>query len=358
MNIIQSLFDEPPRRARFTSRKTTIEKSNIIIYGLSGSGKTALILNYLHTLPASLKKKFLYLDLNDLRLNDGIDSHDLNSFCQTNGIEVLAIENYNETLKLPSVNQILLTSKKGFTLSGFKTIRLMGLDFEEFIAFDSRFENLQESLSHYLKNGTFPELLFTHESQHIKMLQSMLQLHLSDIELNIMIRAAQDSARKISAHQMFTKIKLNMKISKDSFYKSFDNLQERGYLYLIEKYGQPRASKKLFLCDFRLQGTLSFKKDFNVTFANLIVLELLKQNLTITYTDEADFYIHQEKRAILVLPFLNHEQLDIRLHKLDAMIEDSKIDKVEIVTMNREQHFRYLDIECDIVPFTQWALIN
>jgi len=355
MNIIQSLFEDPPKRVRFTTRKITIEDTNTIIYGISGSGKTALILNYLHTLH---KKNFLYLDLNDLRLHERIQSENLNDFCKINKIDVLAIENYNETLKLPTVNQILLTSNKPLYINGFKSIKLMGLDFEEFIAFDARFENLQESLSHYLKNGTSAELLFTHDSQHTRLLQSMLKLHLNDIEIQIMIRSAQDSARKISAHQMFTKIKLQMKTSKDSFYKSFEELQKKGYIYLIEKFEQPRASKKLFLYDFRLQSILSFKKDFNITFANLIVLELIKLELEVTYTDDVDFYIDKEKRAILIAPFLNHEQLDVKLHKLDSMIKDAQIKKIEIVTMNREQHFKYKNIECDIAPFTQWALIN
>ena len=355
MHIIQSLFENPPKRARFTTRKITIENNNTIIYGISGSGKTALILNYLHTLH---KKKFLYIDLNDLRLNEGIKSDELSDFCKINQIDILAIENYVETLTLPSVSQILLTSHLPLFINGFQSIKLMGLDFEEFIAFDTRFENLQESLSHYLKNGNSPELLFTHESQHTRLLQSMLRLHLNDIEIQIMIRSAQDSARKISAHQMFTKIKLLMKVSKDSFYKSFEELQKKGYIYLIEKFEQPRASKKLFIYDFRLQSILSFKKDFNITFANLIVLELIKLGLKVTYSDEVDFYIDKEKRAILIAPFLNHEQLDVKLHKLDEMINSNKIEKIEIVTMNREQHFKYKNIECDIAPFTQWALIN
>jgi len=355
MNIIQSLFEDPPKRTRFTTRKITIEDTNTIIYGVNGSGKTTLILNYLHTLH---KKNFLYLDLNDLRLNNGIQSENLNDFCKINKIDVIAIENYDESLKLPTVKQTLLTSNKPLYLNGFKSIKLMGLDFEEFIAFDARFESLQESLSHYLKNGTSAELLFTHDSQHTRLLQSMLKLHLNEIELQIMIRSAQDSARKISAHQIFTKIKSQMKTSKDSFYKSFEDLQKKGYIYLIEKFEQPRASKKLFLYDFRLPSILSFKKDFNITFANLIVLELIKLELKVTYTDDVDFYIDKEKRAILIAPFLNHEQLDVKLHKLDSMIKDAQIRKIEIVTMNREQHFTYKNIECDIAPFTQWALIN
>jgi len=355
MYIIQSLFENPPKRARFTTRKITLEDNSTIIYGVSGSGKTALVLNYLHTLN---KKRFLYIDLNDLRLNEGIKSEELNDFCKINQIDVLAIENYIETLTLPSVNQILLTSYFPLHINGFQSIKLMGLDFEEFIAFDTRFENLQESLSHYLKHGNSPELLFTHESQHTRLLQSTLKLHLNDIEVQIMIRSAQESARKITAHQMFTKIKLQMKTSKDSFYKSFEALQKKGYIYLIEKFEQPRASKKIFMYDFRLQSILSFKKDFNITFSNLIVLELIKLDLKITYTDEVDFYIYDEKRAILVAPFLNHEQLDVRLHKLDEMINNQKVKKIEIVTMNREQHFKYKNIECDIAPFTQWALID
>ena len=358
MTIIETLFEDPPKRARFTTRKANIESNNTIIYGVSGSGKTALVLNYLHTTNTLEKKKFLYVDLNDLRLNDGIDSNELNEFCKENNIQILAIENYINSLILPNVEQIILTSQRQISKEGFKIIRLMGLDFEEFIAFDTRFENLQESLSHYLKNGNFPELLFTHDSQHSRILQNILKMQLNPLEMQIMIRSAQDTARKISAHQVFTKIKLQMKTSKDSFYSAFESIQKKGYIYLIEKFKQPRVAKKLFLCDFRLQSILSFKKDFNTTFANLIVLELLKLNLSITYTDEIDFYIEKEKRAVLAIPFINHEQLDLRLHSLDEMIEGGNIKKIEIVTMNREQHFNYKNIEIDIAPFTQWALID
>jgi len=358
MHIIQSLFEEAPKRVRFTTRKYNIENPKTIIYGVSGSGKTALVLNHLHTSHTLDKKKFLYIDLNDLRINDSIDSNELEKFCKDNSIDILAVENYNGSLELPNVEQIIITSQSPINLDGFHHIRLMGLDFEEFIAFDTRFENLQESLSHYLKNGNFPELLFTHESQHSRILQNLLKLKLNSLELKIIIRASQDSGRKISAHQIFTKIKLQMKTSKDSFYSAFEKLQKNGYIYLIAKFNQPRAAKKLFLCDFRLQNILSFKKDFNTTFANLIVLQLLKLNLQIRYTDEIDFYIYNEKRVVLSIPFINHEQLDSRLHSLDEMIENKNIKKIEIVTMNREQHFNYKEIEVDITPFTQWALLD
>jgi len=355
MNIIETLFDDPPKRARFITRKITIEDENTIIYGLSGVGKTALVLNYLYSL---VKKRFLYLDMHDLRLSANIDYDKLQTFCRTYSIDVIAIENYNFSLKLPYVKQVLLTSELPIKIDGFRIKKLTGLDFEEFIAFDSRFDNLQDSFSRFLKNGNFPGLIYTHESQHLKEMQSLIRLNLSNLEIEIITQAAQNCGRKVSAHQIFTKIKILMKTSKDSFYKHFDSLQQRGYIYLINKYNQPRAVKKLFLCDFKMQSILSFKKDFNLTFANLILLELLKHDLTITYTDDIDFYIETKQKAILAIPFINHEQLDLRLHNLDEMIDRKKIKKIDIVTMNREQHFNYKNVLCDIVPFTQWAFLD
>ncbi len=41
-------------------------------------------------------------------------------------------------------------------------------------------------------------------------------------------------------------------------------------LFLIEKYGSPKSSKKLFLIDFALKNALTFKKEFLKRFENMV----------------------------------------------------------------------------------------
>ena len=61
MNILENLYQNPPKSREFLERKIRIEGSKILLKGANGSGKSSLILNHL-----SKFDNFLYMSFASL----------------------------------------------------------------------------------------------------------------------------------------------------------------------------------------------------------------------------------------------------------------------------------------------------
>ena len=151
MHILELLYEKPPTLSNFNARKVHIEKTNTIICGASGSGKTILILDFLKEC-----KNYLYIDLNDLRVNIQKIQSNLENFIKEKRIELLVIDNYKNNFTLPlHVELILSTNDKSLEIENLEKIHLDMLDFEEFISFK--------------KGSLSPETLFGQFAQHGRM---------------------------------------------------------------------------------------------------------------------------------------------------------------------------------------------
>ena len=145
------LYEKPPTLTNFNTRKVQITHSNILLCGANGSGKTTLILDFLQEV-----KNYLYIDLNDLRLNLQKIQSNLESFLKDKNIELLVIENYKSDFKLPSHVELIVSSNdNSLYIEGLEKIHLDMLDFEEFISFR--------------KGSLSPETLFGLFVQHGRM---------------------------------------------------------------------------------------------------------------------------------------------------------------------------------------------
>ena len=353
--MLDALYNLSNKKANLVPRKYQITKSFTIIKGAAKTGKTSIIKQYLSSLPSS---SYLYIDLNDLRIDPDTVKQELVGFCNDNKIHTLVIEGYNKSIPLPNVSQIILSTEKHLEIDGFDNLHVYNLDFEEFLAFDSRYDSLENAFTHFLQTSSYPELYFAHQDNRQKQLQNILRLSLNPLELQIMIHSAKLLGQKVSAFQMFERLKQQQKLSKDMFYKTFYGLMEKGYLYWIEKFEHSRATKKLYTLDFNIKNALTLQKDFSRLFETLVYLEMLKRGSEIYYADGIDFYMPKENRIVLTMPFSNEDVLFKKIESIEAFIIENGVMHVEVVTMNAETKLGLPYAVVEMMPFIQWAIVE
>lgn len=353
--MLDALYNLSNKKTNLVARKCQIDSSFIILTGARKTGKTSIIKQYLSSLPSS---SYLYIDLNDIRVDKNGVQNELNEFCKLNKIHTIVIEAYDKSLSLPDVSQIILSSEEPFELDGFETRNVYNLDFEEFLAFDNKYDSLESAFTHFLQTGSYPQLLNVPQQDRLKHLQDILRLSLNPLELKIMINSAKLLGQKVSAFQMFERLKTQQKISKDMFYKTFYDLINRGYLYLVEKYEHSRATKKLYTLDFNIKNALSLQKDFSHLFENLVFLQMLKRGSKIYYADGIDFYLPEENCIVLTMPFSNEDVLFKKIESIEAFIIENAILYVEVVTMSTETKLGLPYAIIEMMPFVRWAIVE
>ena len=142
------------------------------------------------------------------------------------------------------------------------------------------------------------------------------------------------------------------------FYKTFYGLIEKGYLYWVEKYEHSRVTKKLYTLDFNIKNALTLQKDFSRLFETLVYLEMLKKGSEIYYADGIDFYMPEENRIVLTMPFSNEDVLFKKIESIEAFIIENGVLHVEVVTMNAETKLGLPYAVVEMMPFVQWAIVE
>jgi predicted AAA+ superfamily ATPase len=163
-------------------------------------------------------------------------------------------------------------------------------------------------------------------------------------------------SQKVSAFTIYERLKITRKISKDKLYKSFEQLQEKSYIHLLQKFNHSKATKKVYLCDISFKTALSIEKNFGRLFENMIFLELLKGEVECYYEDGIDFYLPQSDEIILCKPFADERRLFKKLESIEAFIFTHTIKKVTAISMNKEGSVSHPFAKVDIIPFDIWAL--
>lgn len=353
--MLDALYNLSHKKTNLVQRKYQITEPYVILKGAGKTGKSSIIKQFLQGLPGA---SYLYIDLDDMRIDPETIKEELSGFCLRHKIHTLVIEAYDPSIPLPDLPQIILSTEKQLHLEGFKERHLYNLDFEEFLAFDSRYDSLESAFTHYLQTGSYPELYYVHQDNRQKQLQNILKLSLNPLELQIMIQSAKLMAQTVSAFQMFERIKGQQKLSKDMFYKTFYGLIEKGYLYWIEKYQHPRAAKKLYTLDFNIKNALSLQKDFSRLFETLVFLEMMKRGSTIYYAEGIEFYLPEENRIVLTMPFSNEDVLFKKIESIEAFIIENGVLHVEVVTMSTETSLGLPYAIIEMIPFVRWAIVE
>ncbi|QOP44921.1 ATP-binding protein [Sulfurimonas paralvinellae] len=349
--LLEEYYKTDLQLEKFHQRKVSIDGGSYQINGITQSGKTKLIKNYL----LSLKKgTYLYINCNDIRIDVEAFNRLLPSFCNQNKIDVLALDNYRTEFDFPNVTQLLVASQQHYELPLLKTIQLYPLDYEEFLAYEHKFDS--SALNHFVQLGGFPVMHKVSTDERIIFLQNIMRSSLDDVEFDIMTLCAKFTAQKLSAFTLYERLKLTRKISKDKLYRSFEALQEKKYIHLLEKFAHARATKKVYLCDTSLKSALSTEKNFGRLFENMVYLELLKSKTVCYYEDGIDFYLPDNDEIILCKPFADERRLFKKLESLEAFIFSYGITKITVITMNKEGTISHPFAKVAIIPFDIWAL--
>jgi len=349
--LLEELYKIEFSHERFHDRKICLGTNSYHIRGISNSGKTALVRNYLLTLK---KNSYLYVDCNDVRIQIDLFNKILPAFCSKNGVKTLVFDNYTPQYMFPNVTQIITISQENYVLEGFESLLLYPLDYEEFLAFEHKYDS--SALNHFFQLGTLPSMHTLHAHERTIYIQKMLRYSLHEIEFDLLQLCAKFISQKLSPYTLYERLKLQRKISKDKLYLYFQKMVEKNYIHLLEKFQHPRATKKIYLCDTTLKTALSIEKNFSTLFENMVYLELRKANTECFYTDGVDFYIPSEHEIILCKPFADERRLFKKLEALEAFLLTHAIEKVSVITMNKEGTLSHPLLKVDIIPFDIWAL--
>lgn len=334
----------------FIERKMAVGEESVVLVGIAQSGKTSLIKNYLLS---KKKSTYLYLDCRDLRLEIAELNVHLAPFCREHRIAILALDNYRAGIELVDVDQLILSSEQPLDL-GLPELRINLLDFEEFLAFEPKYDST--ALNHFFQLGGFPSMHRVHSEERPVYVQKLLQFALEPIEFDIVSLASKMVTQKVSAFNLYERLKSERKISKDKLYLHFQSLLERRYLYGLEKFNHPSAVKKLYLCDIAIKHALNLQKHFGRLFENLVFLELVKHGIECYYEEGIDFYLPERSRIILALPFANEHALFKKVESLEGFIITNRVREIIAVTMNHEGNLSHPIARIEMVPFAQWTL--
>ncbi len=355
MEQLEHLFEQSVKKQNIVERKVKVEAAKTQIVSPPYVGASSLIFSILNQEPSN---SYLYIDLADYRIDKNALALHLNTFCREHKIITVAIDNYDGAFTLPDVGQIIISTIEPLDLPHFETLYLMPLDFEEFLALDTRYDTLENALSHFLQIGGFPQLIHVAAANRNRHMQDLLKLSLNDLELEILSFVAKQMGGKISIFHIFDRLKKDRKLSKDHFYKTFYSLIDQRWLLWLEKFDHPKAAKKLYLIDFALKGALTFNKNFSQLFESMVFLELKKVGKSVYYDDEIDFYIPDEDRVIITLPFATEKSLFTLMEKIEGWLITHGVQKMEVVTMNSESQLNHPFLKVEMIPFTRWALIE
>lgn len=334
----------------FIERKHSIDEKTTLIYGIAQSGKTSLIKSYLLS---HKKSTYLYLDCRDSRLDIYELNKTLPEFCKEHKISILALDNYNEGIQLFDLDQLLLTSETAMELP-YHMMHLELLDYEEFLAFESKFDGT--ALNHFFQLGGFPAMHRIASEDRVLYLQSILNRALEPIEFSILAQASKMVTQKVSAFNLYERLKGERKISKDKLYLHLQSMFDRGYLKQLGKFNHPSAIKKLYLCDIAIKHALVIQKHFGRVFENLIFSELDKHHVECYYDEGIDFYLPQRGQIIMASPFANEHALFKKVEALEGFIVSNRVREVIAVTMNIESTLSHPISRIEMIPFERWAL--
>jgi len=309
-------------------RKVKINFENTLITGPKRVGKTFLVFNFLK----NFKGKYKYIDFNDYREKD----------YNFDDVDLVVLDNYNFQIPLPNKTTFVI-SEKNINIDGFRKIELNGLDFEEFFAFESSL-NINQTFDKFLRLGNFPNIL-TEEYFKDEYLKETFELLPYNKEILAFFFA--HAGEKFTLYQIYQILKKDMKISKDSFYKITNELLENRIIFEVNKFDSPKSPKKFFSYNFAFKSIMTNRKNILHIFENIIFLELNKKE--VFYKDTLSFYLPEEKRGILVLPFANEE---VALEKLKKVHSD--VNRVEIITISNEFEIQNKNFEVEVIPFWRW----
>ncbi|WP_457596831.1 hypothetical protein [Hydrogenimonas sp.] len=355
MQQLEALYETTPKAVGFLPRRYEIPAYTCNLCGPPRSGKTWLLLDYLATLP---KKRRLYIDLKDLRIDAASLFDNLQSFIDAHGIETVAIDHFEGDFPLPRCRQCIVVTQTPFAPNPFMPILPVApLDFEEFLAFEKRHIHLEHSFSLFLRTGRLPEMAQVHESlltlAHHERVRALFP---DPLGRRLFAHLARFQGKPVTPHHLYTLVKKEAKISKDRLYETLKSWEARGILSWLPKLDQPKAARRALLFDFALPASMHFEKSLMGQLYTIAAQRMRRLSPEVVWSDTIDLYDPSADHALLLLPFANQPLAAKRVASALGEIDRLKVKRVTILTVSNAFTFRFDRLPVRAVPFYEWIL--
>jgi len=352
MHTLDIFFNNPPKVDSFSARKLILPYSSFMLYGARGSGKSAVIANYIQNLP---KNSYLYIDAQDpIFVLDDIDATQLEGFIEEEKITTLILDHYFESFLefLPKVERLIIVSREKLDIK-LKAIRLYPLDFEEFFNFQ-RASLSQQNFSLYTKYGSLPQIASSHSPFAYK---ELFFEKFDTQEGKVLLILALFHTKIATSHQIYQRAKDYFKISKDWLYKAIKRLENEGVVHQIDTI-EKGFGKKIVIYDFAFAKYLNKTLNFNATFDSIVALALIKHNIEFKAITNPLGYYTKDEKLILIAPFDGESTIWAKIQKNFGFYTKLKPKAVTIITVSNSYTFEIKDITFNAVPFTEWVITH
>ena len=284
----------------------------------------------------------------------------------------------------------IATSLRGRTLN----FEIFPLSFKEYLSFKdievdfysskslAFIKNAQES---FLKNGSFPEILFLEEIYANKTLQEYFNVLLykdlaerynitNTVALKFFLkRIISSSTKQISINKIFNELKSSgIKIGKNTLYEFLEYVQNIYLALTLQKYdnsliNKELGEKKIYSIDIGLNNATEFRfsDDIGKSLENAVFLELKRKEFDIYYyrtsKSECDFLVF-DKNTISDVIQVTFDMSDenTKSREIKGLIEACKnfdLKSGTIITFDNEDELIENGIKIKIIPFYKWSII-
>ncbi|NPA29778.1 MAG: hypothetical protein GXO33_06310 [Epsilonproteobacteria bacterium] len=356
MHQLEAFYELAPRPVGFVERKYEIPSYSLNLHGPPLCGKTWLALDHLQRLPG---RRSLYIDLSDPRIDEKSLYANLQDFIDTHGIETVILDHCLDTPPfLPKCRQVLLLSQQ--PLEGFPLLPKLPvspLDFEEFLAFETRHLQPQHSFSLYLKTGRLPHMAKTAESLiTLRLHETVRRLFPDPLERQLFKVLAAFNGKSVTPHHIYTLLKRDHALSKDRLYATLKRWEMRGILQWVAKTDRPKAARRLLLFDFALPASMYFEKSLMGQLYTIAAQRLHHLTPEMTWSDGIDLFDPLERHAYLLSPFANPEGTAQKIAKAGSELDRLKARKITVLTIANTFEFRFDHIRVQAKPFYEWVV--
>lgn len=355
MNRLDYFQKSVPQGALFVQRKLQLpDENHINLHGVRGSGKSALVIDYLQDMDS---ETLLYIDFEDpTLLFSPLSGREIQQYVEQNGIELLILDHYDASNleSLPIAERTIIISRVALGYSGFAESELFALDYEEFLAFE-RGMSQTGSFNHFLKLGTLP-LMSQYSHKELTDLKSFLLSRFDKQEISLLVVLATYQTRHLTINQIYTAAKARFRVSKDWLYSKMKTFQSEGIIFFIDDIYQ-KGGKKLILFDFALTKYLNPTQSFNIQFDAMVALALLKHHREFK-TLGISGYMVKGGELIVCAPFESEESMWKRSHNRFSFYKKYSVNRVTIVTVANSYSYKIENIQFEALPFYEWSILN
>lgn len=409
-------FDVKPRNIQ-----PPIDTKKIItLIGVRRCGKTSIFYHMINQLIEKIEKtKILFLNFEDERFELNSDELDLIlqaymelypsyklSECYFFFDEIQNIPNWEKFIRrmydtisknifITGSNSKLLSSEIATSLRG-RTLNfeIFPLSFKEYLSFKdievdfysskslAFIKNAQES---FLKNGSFPEILFLEEIYANKTLQEYFNVLLykdlaerynitNTVALKFFLkRIISSSTKQISINKIFNELKSSgIKIGKNTLYEFLEYVQNIYLALTLQKYdnsliNKELGEKKIYSIDIGLNNATEFRfsDDIGKSLENAVFLELKRNEFDIYYyrtsKSECDFLVFDKNNILDVIQVtFDMSDENTKSREIKGLIEACRnfdLKSGTIITFDSEDELIKNDIKIKIIPFYKWSII-